>query len=86
MQEQRTEESAVITAPGMESFRECVVFAQNGIRLLDKDNQLIKTAADDGGEVVDAEDTVPLRPAIICTAPEALNGMSNPVCGVSSEC
>ncbi len=50
------DEQAVITAPGIESFRECVLFIQNGIRLLDKDGELIKTATDDG-EAPDAEDT-----------------------------
>lgn len=51
------DESAAIVAPGMESFRECVTFIQNGIRLLDKDGQLIKTAAGQENEEVDAEDT-----------------------------
>ncbi len=50
------EEEAVITAPGEENFRECVVLIQNGIRMLDTDNNLIQTA-NDGGEPVDAEDT-----------------------------
>lgn len=50
------EEEAVITAPGMESFRECVVLIQNGIRMLDKTGELVKTAQDDE-EAVDAEDT-----------------------------
>lgn len=36
-------EQAVITAPGVKSFREFVLFAHNGIRLLDKDGELIKT-------------------------------------------
>lgn len=36
-------EMAVITAPGVETFREFVLFAHNGIRLLDKDGILIKT-------------------------------------------
>ena len=36
-------EAAVITAPGTEAFREFVLFAHNGIRLLDKDGILIKT-------------------------------------------
>ena len=35
----------VITAPGIKSFREFVLFAHNGIRLLDKDGNLIKTPA-----------------------------------------
>ena len=50
-------EQAVIAAPGTESFREFVVFIQNGIRLLDADGNLIQTAVDDEGEPVDAEDT-----------------------------
>ncbi len=50
------DEEAVITAPGEENFRECVVLIQNGIRMLDTDNNLIQTA-NDGGEPVDAEDT-----------------------------
>lgn len=50
-------EQAVITAPGMENFREYVLFIQNGIRLLDAEGNLIQTAAADNGEPVDAEDT-----------------------------
>lgn len=50
-------EQAVITAPGMESFREFVLFIQNGIRLLDEKGNLIQTAAADSEEPVDAEDT-----------------------------
>lgn len=50
-------EQAVITAPGVESFREYVLFIQNGIRLLDADGNLIETAAADSEEPVDAEDT-----------------------------
>ena len=50
------EEEAVITAPGVESFRECVVMIQNGIRMLDDAGQLVKTAPEDG-ETVDTEDT-----------------------------
>ncbi len=50
-------EQAVITAPGTESFREYVLFIQNGIRLLDAEGNLIQTAAGDNGEPVDAEDT-----------------------------
>lgn len=49
-------EQAVITAPGMEAFREYVLFIQNGIRLLDKQGNLIQTAAEEG-EPLDAEDT-----------------------------
>lgn len=51
------DEAAVITAPGIESFRECVVVTQNGIRMLDKNNQLVKTTAGEDGEDVDPEDT-----------------------------
>ena len=51
------DEQAVIAAPGTESFRECVVFIQNGIRMLDKEDVLVKTASGDDGEAVDAEDT-----------------------------
>lgn len=50
-------EQAVITAPGVETFRENVVFIQNGIRLLDKEGNLIKTTVGEPGEEVDAEDT-----------------------------
>ncbi len=50
-------ERAVITAPGTESFREYVLFIQNGIRLLDAQGNLIQTAAADSGEPVEAEDT-----------------------------
>ena len=42
-------ECAVITAPGEETFREFVLFAHNGIRLLDKDGVLIKTTEQDMG-------------------------------------
>lgn len=51
------DEQAVITAPGAESFLECVVMLQNGIRMLDKNDVLVQTAAGDGDEAVDAEDT-----------------------------
>lgn len=55
------EEEAVITAPGEKSFRECVVFVQNGIRMLDKEGELVKTTLeiDEEGEeeAPDAEDT-----------------------------
>lgn len=50
-------EEAVITAPGLESFREYVLFIQNGIRLLDKEGSLIQTAQSEEDEPVDAEDT-----------------------------
>lgn len=36
-------EEAVIAAPGVETFREFVLFAHNGIRLLDREGNLIKT-------------------------------------------
>lgn len=54
------EEEAVITAPGVETFRECAVFIQNGIRMLDEKGNLVKTAAvnpEENGEDVDDEDT-----------------------------
>lgn len=51
------EEEVVITAPGTESFRECVVMIQNGIRMLDREGILVKTATGEEGENVDAEDT-----------------------------
>ena len=51
------DEEAVITAPGIESFRECVVMVQNGIRMLDANGELVKTAVSDEGEILDAEDT-----------------------------
>ena len=50
-------EQAVITAPGEESFREYVLFIQNGIRLQDAKGNLIQTAAAGNEEPVDAEDT-----------------------------
>ena len=56
-------ENAVITAPGTETFREFVLFAHNGIRLLDKNNRLIKTTEQDltgeeaSHEAPDHEDT-----------------------------
>ena len=46
------EEQAVITAPGVESFREYVLFIQNGIRLLDKKGELIQTAMTAAGFTV----------------------------------
>lgn len=51
------EDQAVITAPGTESFRECVLLIQNGIRMLDQNGELVKTAAGDEGEDVEAEDS-----------------------------
>ncbi len=50
-------EQAVITAPGTESFREYVLFIQNGIRLLDAQGNLVQTAAGHGGDPVETEDT-----------------------------
>ncbi|MGN1179990.1 MAG: multicopper oxidase domain-containing protein [Suilimivivens sp.] len=50
-------EQVVVTAPSQESFREFVLFIQNGIRLLDKNGELIKTVSDEDGEGVDHEDT-----------------------------
>ena len=56
-------EAAVITAPGVEAFREFVLFAHNGIRLLDKDGVLIKTTeqgltdGEGGHDAPDHEDT-----------------------------
>lgn len=53
-------EQAVITAPGVKTFREFVLFAHNGIRLLDKDGNVIKTAEqgeENGHGGVDHEDT-----------------------------
>lgn len=49
--------AVAIVAPGTEAFRECVVIAQNGIRMLDKNDMLVKTAAGEDGDDVDAEDT-----------------------------
>lgn len=51
------EEEAVITAPGADSFRECVVLIQNGIRMLDKAGELVQTAQNGEEEMADAEDT-----------------------------
>ena len=61
--EENYNENAVITAPGVETFREFVLFAHNGIRLLDKNGELIKTTEQDltgeeaGHEAPDHEDT-----------------------------
>ena len=41
--EKSYEEQSVITAPGVKPFREFILFAHNGIRMLDKDGNLIKT-------------------------------------------
>lgn len=56
-------DKAVIIAPGEEIFREFVLFAHNGIRLLDKEGMLIKTTEQDhmgeegGHGAPDHEDT-----------------------------
>lgn len=56
-------DETVIIAPGVEKFREFVLFAHNGIRLLDKDGMLIKTTEEDligeegGHGAPDHEDT-----------------------------
>lgn len=50
-------EQVVVTAPGEETFRENVLFIQNGIRLLDKQGNLIKTTVQGEDEAPDAEDT-----------------------------
>ncbi|MCF2596890.1 hypothetical protein [Pseudoflavonifractor phocaeensis] len=62
--EEHYQEAAVIAAPGVETFREFVLFAHNGIRLLDKDGNLIKTTeqgmepGEEGGhDAPDHEDT-----------------------------
>ena len=55
-----TDEEAVIVAPGVEPFREFVLFAHNGIRLLDNEGNLIKTTEQDeeeGHGAPDHEDT-----------------------------
>lgn len=54
------EEQSVITAPGVETFREFVLFAHNGIRLLDKKGNVIKTTeqgAEGAHGAPDHEDT-----------------------------
>lgn len=51
------DDEAVITAPGVESFRECVVMVQNGIRMLDEKGEIVKTIREEEGEQIDAEDT-----------------------------
>lgn len=53
-------EQAVVIPPGEEPFREFVLFAHNGIRLLDRDGVLIKTTeqdAEEGGHGPDHEYT-----------------------------
>lgn len=59
--EQNHEVQSIITAPGAATFREFVLFAHNGIRMLDKAGNLIKTTEEGEphgahGEV-DHEDT-----------------------------
>ena len=51
------EEEAVITAPGADSFRECVLLIQNGIRMVDKTGELVQTTQGGEEEAPDAEDT-----------------------------
>ncbi len=51
------DEEAVISAPGIESFREYIVMIQNGIRMLDLNGELVKTIQEDEAEGIDAEDT-----------------------------
>lgn len=51
------DEEVVITAPGIDSFRECVVMIQNGIRMLDNKGEIVKTVMGEEEEAVDAEDT-----------------------------
>lgn len=45
------DEEAVITAPGVESFRECVVMIQNGIRMLDCNGELVKTIQEEDANI-----------------------------------
>ena len=57
---EKSGEQAVITAPGVKTFREFVLFAHNGIRLLDSEGNLIKTTeqvGDEGHGGPDHEDT-----------------------------
>lgn len=54
------EEQAVITAPGVETFREYVLFIQNGIRLLDREGNLIQTAQEEES-MPHEEDAMPLN-------------------------
>lgn len=51
------EEDAVICAPGVENFRECVLMIQNGIRMLDWEGNLVKTTEVGNEEAPDPEDT-----------------------------
>lgn len=57
--DENTDDTAVIESPGEESFREFVLFAHNGIRMLDKNGNVIKTTElglSDGAEGHDAPD------------------------------
>lgn len=54
--EKSYEEQSVITAPGIETFREFVLFAHNGIRLLDNAGNLIKTTEQESEGVHGAPD------------------------------
>lgn len=47
----------MIAAPGVETFREHVVMIQNGIRMIDRDGNLVKAIVSEEGENIDAEDT-----------------------------
>lgn len=58
------EEQSVITAPGVESFREFVLFAHNGIRLLDKKGNVIKTT-EQGEEGAHGDPSTPLLKAYV---------------------
>ena len=51
------QDEAVIIAPGVDAFREFTLFIQNGIRMLDKDGNLVKTIPQEDGEGIDHEDT-----------------------------
>ena len=58
------EEQSVITAPGVERFREFVLFAHNGIRLLDKKGNVIKTT-EQGEEGAHGDPSTPLLKAYV---------------------
>ena len=59
--EENYEQQAVIVAPGTDTFREFVLFAHNGIRMLDREGKLVQTTQEGGHEGghggVDHEDT-----------------------------
>ena len=59
--EENYEQQAVIVAPGTDTFREFVLFAHNGIRMLDREGKLVQTTVAGGHEGghggVDHEDT-----------------------------